>query len=69
MIEKKRHLAKALTWRFIGSADTFVLGWLVTGSLKAGITISVLETVTKTVLYYLHERAWYRTKWGVKLKG
>ena len=69
MIERKRHLVKALTWRFVGSADTFFLSWIITGSIKTGLSISILETITKTILYYLHERAWYKTKWGVNLKG
>jgi len=67
MIERKRHLAKAITWRAVGSADTFLLGWFLTGSIKTGASLSILETLTKTVLYYLHERAWYKTRWGVKL--
>ena len=65
MIQRKRHLAKAVTWRIVGSADTFLLGWLITGSMKMGASLSILETITKTVLYYLHERTWYKTKWGV----
>ena len=69
MIQRKRHLAKAVTWRVVGSADTFLLGWFITGSIKMGASLSILETITKTVLYYLHERAWYKTKWGVILNG
>ena len=63
MIQRKRHLAKAVTWRIVGSADTFLLGWFI----KMGASLSILETITKTALYYLHERAWYKTKWGVIL--
>ena len=67
MIQRKRHLAKAVTWRIVGSADTFLLGWFITGSIKMGASLSILETITKNALYYLHERAWYKTKWGVIL--
>ena len=30
-VEKKRHLAKTITWRIIASADTFLIAWLITG--------------------------------------
>ena len=69
MIERKRHLAKAVTWRLVGSADTFAIGWALTGSVTTGLSISALEIVTKTILYYVHERTWYRSKWGVNLGG
>jgi len=55
-----RHLAKTLTWRIVGTVDTILLGWLVSGDPTIGLTIGGLELVTKMVLYYLHERAWFR---------
>ncbi len=64
-VSKKRHLAKALTWRFVGTLDTFLLAWFLTGNLKLGATFSVIELVTKTLLYYAHERVWYMNKWGI----
>jgi cytidyltransferase-like protein len=65
MVSKKRHFAKALTWRFLGTTDTIVLASLLTGSFSLGATIGILETLTKTILYYLHERAWYRLDFGL----
>ncbi len=61
-----RAVVKAITWRSIGSIDTFVLGWLITGNVVMGGSIAVLELGTKMFLYYLHERAWSRVVWGVK---
>jgi uncharacterized membrane protein len=61
-----RAIAKAITWRGIGSFDTFLLGWLITGNAAMGGSIAVLELVTKMALYYAHERAWSRVLWGVK---
>jgi uncharacterized membrane protein len=57
-----RHLAKTITWRIVGTIDTMLLGWLITGSLKMGLAIGGTEVVTKMFLYFFHERAWY--KWG-----
>ena len=61
-----RALVKAFTWRFVGSLDTFLLSMLVTGNAKFAATIAGGEALTKIVLYYFHERAWYRIPWGRK---
>jgi len=58
--DKKRHILKTLTWRMIGTIDTIFLGWIITGNLKTGMTIGGIEVVTKMILYYLHERFWYK---------
>lgn len=67
MVSRKRHVLKTISWRIIGTLDTMILSWIITGSLKIGVAIGGVEIVTKMVLYYLHERAWYRfSKYGVK---
>ena len=62
---RKRHLLKTITWRIVGTIDTIVLTWLVTGELKTGLTVGGIETVSKMILYYLHERVWFRTRFGL----
>ena len=62
MVARKRHILKTITWRIIGTLDTMVLSWIITGNWKWGVAIGGIEIVTKMVLYYLHERAWY--KWS-----
>jgi len=42
------------------------LGWLVSGDPKVGMTIGSLEVFTKMILYYVHERTWYKIDFGVK---
>ncbi len=58
----KRHLAKTLTWRSIGTLDTLFLSWLITGSLETGFQIGFAELFTKMLLYFAHERAWFQSK-------
>jgi len=65
-ISLKRHIAKTLTWRIIGTIDTMVLGWLVSGDPIIGLTIGSFEVVTKMALYFIHERVWYKYDYGVK---
>lgn len=60
-----RSLAKATSWRILGSLDTFLLSWLFTSDVKAAGAIATAEVLTKMVLYYLHERAWSRIGWGL----
>tara|TARA_S200000501_G_C20446817_1_gene579070 strand:- start:131 stop:550 length:420 start_codon:yes stop_codon:yes gene_type:complete len=57
----KRHVAKSLTWRLIGTLDTLVFSWLITGDLGEGLSISGFTTFTKLVWYYMHERLWYNS--------
>ena len=60
---RKRHLAKTFTWRGIGTMDTMILAWIITGNPFTGLKIGFSELLTKMILYYLHERVWYRVKW------
>lgn len=62
----RRSLAKAISWRILGSLDTFLLSWLFTSSLRAAGAIATTEVLTKMVLYYFHERAWSSVGWGFK---
>ena len=65
-VEKKKHLAKTITWRIIASLDTFLIAWLITGKFDWAGTIAGIEVLTKMFLYYFHERAWYRySRYGV----
>ena len=59
LVSKKRHILKTITWRIIASTDTLLIGWLLTGSWKIGTGIASIEVLTKMILYYFHERAWY----------
>lgn len=51
---------KALSWRIIGTIDTIVISFILTGKWTLAISIGGIEVVTKMTLYYLHERAWIK---------
>jgi uncharacterized membrane protein len=62
----QRHLAKTITWRIVGTIDTILLSWLITGNFEMGLTIGGVEVFTKMFLYFIHERLWYKfSKFGV----
>jgi len=65
VISRKRHIAKTFTWRLIATTVTFLLTWGVTGKLAVGVAVGGLEASSKMILYYLHERAWYRVGYGI----
>lgn len=60
----KRSLAKTVSWRIIGTIDTILISWLITGTLALAFSIGAIELVTKMALYFFHERAWNNIKWG-----
>lgn len=61
-----KHLYKTISWRFIGTLSTLIIAWIVTGNPLTGFKISVVEFFTKMLLYYLHEKVWFKIKFGLK---
>lgn len=59
-----RSILKSISWRTIGTIDTFLISFLVTGKLDFAVTIGGIEVFTKMTLYYLHERTWNRISYG-----
>lgn len=62
----QRHLLKTVSWRLVGTLDTFLLAWIITGNAVTGAKIGLVEVVTKMVLYFLHEKMWYRLDYGIE---
>lgn len=65
-IDAKRHIAKTISWRLIGTIDTVLLSWLISGDPLIGLSIGGFEVITKMTLYYFHERAWYKFGFGIQ---
>jgi uncharacterized membrane protein len=58
-----RSVVKAISWRIIGTIDTMVISWFITGELTMAISIGSIEVITKMILYFGHERVWNLIKW------
>lgn len=70
-MQKDKHfisLTKGVTWRIIGTLDTMLLSYIFTGSIGDALKIGTTEVFTKIFLFYLHERFWFRIKWGLTRK-
>lgn len=65
MNKKRRSVAKAVTWRCVATTDTVIIAWIITGKLTVGLSIGGIEVFTKMLLYYLHERVWNKSRFGV----
>lgn len=59
-----RSVVKSISWRIVGTIDTILISWFITGEITLALSIGSIELVTKMVLYFLHERSWNFIKWG-----
>lgn len=55
---RKRNIAKTISWRIVGTIDTILISWLLTGNPLSGLKMGLGDTITKMLFYYLHERVW-----------
>jgi len=59
-----RSVAKTISWRTLGTLDTIIISYFVTGNLVMAASIGSIEVITKMILYYFHERAWNKISFG-----
>ncbi|WP_394342988.1 DUF2061 domain-containing protein [Seonamhaeicola aphaedonensis] len=59
-----RSVAKALSWRVVGTLDTLLVSYILTGRISLAASIASVDFVTKLILYFFHERLWNVIKWG-----
>lgn len=59
-----RSIAKAFSWRIVGTLDTLIISYLLTGKIALAASIASIDFLTKMVLYFFHERLWNKVKWG-----
>ena len=59
-----RSIVKSISWRMIGTIDTIIISWIVTGTMRLAFSIGAIELVTKMALYFFHERLWNSISWG-----
>ena len=59
-----RSIVKTISWRVLGTVDTIVISYFITGSFIMAASIGSIEVITKMILYYYHERAWNKSNFG-----
>jgi len=62
MIENslKRHILKTISYRILGTLTTVIIAYSLGASLEVSSMLGVGELVLKPVIYFLHERLWYK---------
>ena len=56
----KRHILKTISYRILGTLTTVIIAYSLGASLKVSSMLGVGELVLKPVIYFLHERIWYK---------
>ncbi|MFS4417755.1 DUF2061 domain-containing protein [Maribacter sp. 2307ULW6-5] len=59
-----RSVVKAISWRVIGTLDTLLISYLLTGEVTIAASIATIDFITKMFLYFFHERLWNKITWG-----
>lgn len=79
----RRSFLKAISWRVVGTLDTFILSYilimflgpllgmsadpLVSDVAQTAGLIAITEVVTKLIIYTIHEQIWTRIPWGLSV--
>ena len=63
---KIRSVLKSISWRFWASVTTVTLVLIFVGDTSVALTVGGLEVIIKMIIYFLHERAWDKIKFGRK---
>ncbi|MBU0633409.1 adenylyl-sulfate kinase [bacterium] len=61
-----RSVVKGISWRVFATTTTIIIVYAFFGRLDLAITAGIIETFAKVGLYWLHERAWVKIRWGRK---
>ncbi len=59
-----KSIIKTITWRIVGTIDTILIAYFITGETDKAFSIGVIEIFSKMILYFFHERFWAIIRWG-----
>jgi len=62
----KRSIVKSISFRILATIITFIVVWIFTKDIVTSSGVTIVENLIKMLAYYAHERAWCKTKWGLK---
>ena len=67
MVSYKRHIAKTISYRLLGTLQTCTISYFFTGSFIIAGSVGATEILVKPLMYFIHERVWYKfSNYGVK---
>ncbi|MEM2971225.1 MAG: DUF2061 domain-containing protein [Candidatus Bathyarchaeia archaeon] len=62
-----RSFAKAVSWRIVATITTVILVIAFSKDWELGGIVGIAELISKTIIYYVHERLW--NFWGFGREG
>jgi uncharacterized membrane protein len=65
-VSLERHIAKTVTYRILGTGVTIFSALALGADVEVAGLLGVVELIFKPLLYFLHERIWYKSNYGIK---
>jgi uncharacterized membrane protein len=56
----KRHILKTFSYRILGTLTTVFVAYSLGASIQLSSLLGVGELLIKPVIYFFHERVWYK---------
>jgi len=64
METNSRSIAKAISYRVLGSASTALIFYVLSHNAKLAVGAGILDSVVKIGVYFIHERIWNHIDFG-----
>ena len=64
MESNSRSIAKAISYRVLGSASTALIFYVLSHNAKLAVGAGILDSVVKIGVYFIHERIWNHIDFG-----
>jgi len=61
-----RSIVKSISWRIVATVTTISIVYLFTGKADLAFYVGGVEIIAKLLIFFLHDRAWNLTAWGLK---
>ena len=65
----RKAIAKAVTWRVIGTAEIFAISFWTTGHMATAGHTAGIAAITSIIMYVAHELAWHEGAWRYSNPG
>jgi uncharacterized membrane protein len=56
----KRHILKTFSYRILGTLTTVITAYMLGASIELSSLLGVGELLIKPIIYFFHERIWYK---------
>ncbi len=61
-----RSMVKSISWRIVATVTTISIVYLFSGDAAFALSVGGVEIIAKLLIFFLHDRAWNLSSWGIK---